>query len=360
MTAAETGPSPCTLDFFQDGTLVFSASGEPIWANDGLRLMLGLGVGTDLPPAADILSRIQFEAGLSVADVLILIGESSAWRGVAEGRRVDDRPVSLEVKGRRLDEAAGGQAGSVLEFRDGSRVARTDRRVLEVQQMELSDRLLRGMAHEFKNLLTIIMAYCSLLELQLESSGCEEDLAKIMETADRANEVVGRFTAVTRMPRSESQTADMAVVMKNVLALLAKTMPSHVTLTSDDWGPLPMVRVDDGALTRAVMHLALNAFDAMPDEGELTLHAGVIDLADGQAVTTPGTYFALTVGDTGVGISPDIRARLFEPFYSTRETGTGLGLCYVRSLMHAAGGGITVSSDPGEGTTVSLYVPVVD
>jgi CheY-like chemotaxis protein len=235
------------------------------------------------------------------------------------------------------------------------------RQVLESQQMELVEKLSRGLAHEFKNLLTIILAYASLLETQVDVS-LGEDLSKIRETVDRANELTSRLVSITRRPEPDVEDVDLADVLRETTGLLTKVLPTTVRVNEPEDLAMPLVRADHGALVRSLVHLCLNAGEAMPEGGTLTLEVEQIEVRSedipNYPVQEPGHYAVIGVADTGFGMSHSVLRHLYEPFYTTKRDGSGLGLCAVRQALLAMGGQISVYSEPGSGTCVRAYLPV--
>jgi PAS domain S-box-containing protein len=247
----------------------------------------------------------------------------------------------------------------------------TERRRLELQmrqaqKMEAVGRLAGGVAHDFNNLLTIITGYSGLL-LQQMRPGEEtwELLEEVRKAGDRAAALTQQLLAFSRRRGHAPQVLDLNTVVAGIATLLGRLIGADVRLEarlSPDTGP---VRADAGQLEQVLMNLAVNARDAMPGGGTLTVETGNAEL-DGPDLLAypgqrPGRYSVLTVRDTGVGMDEATLARVFEPFFTTKgEKGTGLGLATVYGIVHGSGGHIEVASEPGRGSTFRIYLPQVE
>ena len=344
-----------------DGIVVFDDRRNPLFADEALYEMLGLDKQSSSPES--ILERIQISGVFPLRDVIKKAFQEGEWRGESVGLTVDDRSIFIEVTIRRLrDEPEG--CGAILFLRDVTRDRAMESRVLEAQQMELVEKLSRGVAHELKNITTIILAYASLLELRLEDEEMLDAAQKISETASRTTEVIHRLTSLTHRPQPEFENVGLGDVMDQAKAVVAKALPSHAKLDLPDQEGLPVVFVDPGAIVGCIIHAALNACEAMPDGGVLTIDVDTIeveplDVEGNHPAREPGHYAVISITDTGVGMPDEVMARLFEPFFTTKDKGSGLGLYSVKKILSSMNGWIGLSSEVGQGTCVKLYLPVV-
>ena len=352
------------MDFAKDGIVILNRAREVVFVDDGLLRMLGLDPEVDSRSNRDVLDRVQFAGAIPLTEVLDVVFKEGSWCGEAAGLTVDDHAVYLEITARKLSVEASDSLGVILVIRNVTRERMMENRVVEAQQMELVEKLCRGIGHEFKNLLTIITAYGSLLEMKLKDSDSQEEVNKILETASRANDLVRRMVAMTKRPEPNYQNTDLQEVMIELNALVTKALPSQVMVTTPEIRRLPLVYADGGSLIRSIIYIALNACEAMTEGGKLDVDVQVEvvstdDVAADHPVRDAGKYVVISVTDDGHGMPPDVRARLFEPFFTTKVNGSGLGLCAVKKSIEEMNGTINVYSKPGKGTCVKLYLPVL-
>lgn len=246
--------------------------------------------------------------------------------------------------------------------------ARPARRELETQlrhaqRMEVVGRLATGIAHDFNNLLTTMLGYIELLAEQLsDRDPRRRELGEIRRAADRASSLTGQLLAFSRREPALPAATDVNVVIGGLREMLRRLIGEHIALfvlAGDDTGS---VLADAGHLEQVVMNLVVNARDAMPRGGLLTIETSRVDLDDAAARTrggSPGSYARLSVSDDGTGMTAEVKARLFEPFFTTKEAGrgTGLGLAIVHTIVQQYGGFITVASELGRGTTCEVFFP---
>jgi len=254
--------------------------------------------------------------------------------------------------------------GFALTITDMTRRAQAEAVLREAQKMQAIGQLTGGIAHDFNNLLTVILGNLELVRPKLAD---QEALARRIEratwAASRGAVLTGQLLAFARKQPLKPAPINLAATMPDLIPLLRRTLGEHIDVRYVETAGLWPAMADPAQLESAVLNLALNARDAMPEGGRLTIELGnrVLDAAyaSAHAEVTPGDYAMLAVSDTGHGMPPEVAARAFEPFFTTKADGkgTGLGLAMVFGFVKQSGGHAKIYSEAGEGTTVRLYLP---
>ncbi len=244
--------------------------------------------------------------------------------------------------------------------------ARLERQVVRSQKMEAVGRLAGGVAHDLNNLLTPILGYAELLIIESDAGDLRrESLDQIINAGTRARDLVSQLLAFGRKQTLEYKPLDLNRPLNGLEKLLRRTIREDVHLNIVPSAIVRTVLADSGQIEQVIMNLAVNAADAMPGGGRLTIEILPFKLDEEYAAThpevTPGDHVMLAVSDTGCGMSEDIRSQIFEPFYTTKgKAGTGLGLATVYGIVKQHGGHIWVYSEPGKGTTFKIYLPAAE
>ncbi|MEO8258987.1 MAG: PAS domain-containing protein [Acidobacteriota bacterium] len=250
----------------------------------------------------------------------------------------------------------------------GTSVDDTERRALEEQylqsqKMEAIALLAGGVAHDFNNLLTEILGHCELLLADLDPDDTRQaDISEIQKAGARAAGLTRQLMAFSRKEAIEPTVLDLNVVVGGIREMLGRLIGDDVSVALKLGPELARIKADHGQVEQVLMNLAVNARDAMPRGGTLRIETANVNL-DGRETMTgpvaPGPYVALTVADTGTGMTAPVQARLFEPFFTTKGPvqGTGLGLATVDGIVRRSGGGIDVCSEIGRGTSFTVYFP---
>lgn len=234
----------------------------------------------------------------------------------------------------------------------------------QAQRLEALGQLTGGIAHDFNNLLTIILGNAEMLVESLPADEGLRTLAELTQTAaSRGAELTSRLLSFSRKQALDAQTTDVAALIDGMALILERTLGSAIEVAFSHDSELWPALIDAPQLENAVLNLCLNARDAMPSGGHLTIETRNVKLdegyADASVEVAPGDYVLVAVSDTGTGMPPEIRDRAFEPFFTTKPVGagSGLGLSMVFGFVKQSRGHVQVYSEPGEGTTVKLYLP---
>jgi PAS domain S-box-containing protein len=252
--------------------------------------------------------------------------------------------------------------GRVWSFRDVTQARRLEDELRQAQKMEAVGRLAGGVAHEFNNVLMIISGYADQLlhdpELpESDRAYCEQ----LIEATRRATVLVRQLLAFSRKHPIRPQTIDLNAIVKDISKMLQPLLSTRIQLVVVCPDKKLMVNADPSQLELMIMNLVINARDAMPDGGILSLMTSSETLREEVTLPeAPKDYVVLQINDTGIGMPPEIKQRIFEPFFSTKDVGkgTGLGLSMVYGIVEQADGHITVESEPNNGTTFRIYLPL--
>ncbi|MBV9833420.1 MAG: hypothetical protein JO055_03370 [Alphaproteobacteria bacterium] len=236
-------------------------------------------------------------------------------------------------------------------------------RMLQVERLETIGQLTGGLAHDFNNLLTVIQGNIDLLVDNLGEDALNAPIIEEISTViDRGAALTRRLLSLARQERSATSQVDCDMLVAGLLPLLSHTLGGRIALETDLAAGGWAVDVDSRQFENAIINLAINGRDAMPDGGTLTLTTETVRLkakdVRAEYGERAGAYVMVAVADTGQGMSPEVLARIFEPFFTTKaEKGTGLGIPMVARFVRQAGGHIRIKSAVGEGTTMRLYIP---
>jgi two-component system cell cycle sensor histidine kinase/response regulator CckA len=281
-------------------------------------------------------------------------------------RRKDGKLITVRLSGRAGLKYPGEPESFEMICEDITERRMLEEQLLHSQKMEAVGRLAGGVAHDFNNLLTVIKGYSELMLNELsEKDPMRGEVEEVRRAAERAASLTRQLLAFSRRQVLEPKVLDLNSIITNMEKLLLRLLGEDVELQVSLSPSLGMVKADPGQLEQVIMNLAVNARDAMPRGGKLTLetHNHAIDetAAREHAVVHAGQYAMMAVSDTGMGMDPETASHIFEPFFTTKETGkgTGLGLSTVYGIVKQSGGYIWVYSEPGRGTSFKIYLPIV-
>jgi PAS domain S-box-containing protein len=276
-----------------------------------------------------------------------------------------------EIKFRRLRNMAGEIIGAfhivtdVTErLRQQAMLAQAQEALMQSQKLESMGRLTGGVAHDFNNLLTPILGTLDLLQRRAVGGEREQRLIRgASQSAERAKTLVHRLLAFARRQPLQASTIDVGQLLEGAADLLSSTAGPQVNVVVGIAADLPFAKADPHQLEMAILNLGVNARDAMDGIGQITVSATRAEIRSGEVDgLAPGVYVRLSIADTGQGMDEETRQRAIEPFFSTKGIGqgTGLGLSMVHGLAVQLGGGLTIDSAPGAGTTITIWLPASD
>lgn len=288
-------------------------------------------------------------------------------RGIETGgRKKDGTPVTVSLAAAPFHDAFGRVTGMLFIAADLTQVRQLEVQYRQAQKMEAIGRLAGGIAHDFNNLLTAILGTTGLLLENVDTdSRTRLDVEEIEKAAKRAAGLTRQLLVFSRQQVLEPRILDLNAVVGDLQRMLGRLIREDIELRTKLAAEVGAVQADPGQLQQAIVNLVVNARDAMPNGGQLTIETADVELdprqLEAHTLTQPGKYVLLAIHDTGVGMDAATKARLFEPFFTTKEPGrgTGLGLATVYSIVKQSGGYIWAYSELGHGTTFKIYLPRV-
>lgn len=342
------------VDTMPEGVLLLDSQRRVLLANPLARRYLAqladAAVGDQLVTLGD----------LHMTDLLDPVGEDEPWHELAlpgEGQifELASQPV-------RHDDHLDGWVvvlRNVTEERERQEHVHTQGRLATVGQ------LAAGIAHDFNNIMAVILLYGQALSANPDHPRREEYLRTAVEQAQRAATLINQILDFSRDGAVERRRLELGAFARELIHLLQRTLPESIAISLDDDGCDYVVKADPARLQQVVMNLAINARDAMPGGGHLTIALHPVEIGDNDLSSlpdlAPGAYVGLSISDTGSGIAPDVLPRIYEPFFTTkpRGQGTGLGLAQAYGILKQHEGLIDVQTEVGKGTTFTLYLPAL-
>ena len=329
-------------------------------------------VGAVLLPATEagfeLLGELRADERWEMLPVLLVVDTDAALQRESPWTPGPEELIFEPVGARELQARLGASAGRHRQQADArKRLAETSsqleesrRQMEQAQKMESIGRLAGGVAHDFNNLLTSIISFSRfVMDDLVPGDPRRADLSEVLKAADSASRLTSQLLAFSRQRPVDPVPVELNEALTNIHGVLRRTVGEHVELVLVPSERRQTVSFDPGQLDQVIMNLAVNARDAMPEGGTLTLTAETMFVKEHPELP-PGRYARLRVSDNGSGMPPDVMAQIFEPFYSTKgERGTGLGLSTVYGIVKQAKGHIEVESTPGAGTTFTIQLPLV-
>jgi two-component system, cell cycle sensor histidine kinase and response regulator CckA len=311
-----------------------------------------------------LIGFVNEEDRREIAVKLAAAADGTAYPAPVEVRLKGPRDRRSVVFLSRLDGVEGGDGDLMLHFIDVTEQKNLEVQFAQSQKMQAVGQLAGGVAHDFNNLLTAMIGFCDLLLMRFRPGDPSfADIMQIKQNANRAANLVRQLLAFSRQQTLQPKILDITDVLQELTHLLRRLIGENIELKVVHGRDLGLAKVDQGQLEQVIINLAVNARDAMTSGGTLTIRTANVTqqnaMRRGHEVMPAGNYVLIEVADTGVGIPKENLARIFEPFFSTKEvgSGTGLGLSTVYGIVKQTGGFISVDSAPGRGATFQIYLP---
>jgi PAS domain S-box-containing protein len=358
-----------TLASIGDAVIACDGEGRVRFMNPVAESLTGWGRADALGRQLRDVFRVTDAEGRPLPDAAeqtLATGKHDLLPGSALLIRKDGQPTPIEEKAAPIRDAKGALTGMVLVFRDVVARLRLEESLREAQKMEALGRLAGGIAHDFNNIMCIIGGYSQLMRDEVGAGRLAEYLGHIQTASERAAALTRQILAFSRKQILKPRVIELNRLTADSAAMIRHLIGEPIELVTH-LAPSPtLVNVDPDGLWQAILNLAANARDAMPQGGRLTLATERVFLDESRVQDRPhlqpGPYVMLAVSDTGCGMTEEVLASAFEPFFTTKAPGkgTGLGLATVHGFVRQSGGHVEASGTPGEGSTFRLYFPAAE
>ena len=353
------------LEAAANAIVITDSTGSILWVNQAFTDLTGYGREESVGQNPRMLK--SWEHGHSFYDNLwSTIKSGHVWRGEIRNRKKDGSVYTEDMTITPLCSPSGEITHFIAIKQDATEKKKLEAQYRQAQKMEAVGRLAGGVAHDFHNILGVITGYC---EISLEKLDPEQTVAthlrKIKAAANRAASLTQQLLAFSRQQVVYPRIIDLNTIVKNMEEMMRRLVGDDVSISVKETTPLWCMKADVGQVEQILMNLAVNARDAMPEGGQITIETRNAELDEGyrreHEPVQPGRYVMLCMSDTGSGMDETTKARIFEPFYTTKEPGkgTGLGLSTVYGIVKQSGGYIWAYSELGKGTSFKLYFPCV-
>ena len=354
------------LDKARDAIMAYDMEGRVVYWNKSAERLTGWSEDEMMGETARerLYAAEQQDKLRSCYDTMMEEGE---WTGELDLQSKDGDELIVESRWTLVRNSAGEPKHVLVINTDITERKRLESQFLRSQRMETIGRLVGGIAHDLGNLLVPILLGVKVLTRRFgDDPKAERTLSMIQKSAERGSDMVEQVLAFARGVEGERVALQSGAIIEEVEKITGETFPERVTVETDVQDDLPQIVGDATQIQQVLMNLSVNARDAMPDGGTLSLRAYPTDVTDADAKRTidaePGRYVCIEVADTGTGIPDDVVDKIFEPFFSTKPEGegTGLGLSTAYSIVKSHDGFIDVQSEQGEGTTFRVHLPIAE
>ena len=353
------------LEAAANAIVITDSTGSILWVNQAFTDLTGYGREESVGQNPRMLK--SWEHGHSFYDNLwSTIKSGHVWRGEVRNRKKDGSVYTEDMTITPLCSPSGEITQFIAIKQDATEKKKLEAQYRQAQKMGAVGRLACGVAHDFHNILGVITGYC---EISLEKLDPEQTVAthlrKIKAAANRAASLTKQLLTFSRQQVVYPRIIDLNTIVRNMEEMMRRLVGDDVSISVKETTPLWCMKADVGQVEQILMNLAVNARDAMPEGGQITIETRNVELDEGyrrkHEPVQPGRYVMLCISDNGSGMDETTKARIFEPFYTTKEPGkgTGLGLSTVYGIVKQSGGYIWAYSELGKGTTFKLYFPCV-
>lgn len=350
------------IEASMDGMAILGENEEYIYLNQAHATLYGCDSPRELVGKSWKVLYHKDELRRFEQEVMPVLRREGRWRGEAVGKKRDGSTFQQEVSLTALEDG-----GLICVVRDITERKTLEEQLRYSQKMEAVARLAGGVAHDFNNLLTVISGYSKMVyDALAPNDALRKDMEEIRKAGERATNLTRQLLAFGRRQVFETRVLNLNAILGELTRILERILGEDIELEIIPAKGLGSVRADPGQIEQILLNLGVNARDAMPTGGKLTIETGNT-LVDGEDAgkrlgVGPGPYVLLSVRDTGTGMDEQVRSRAFEPFFTTKEEGrgTGLGLSTVYGIVKQSGGNVWIDSRPGKGTDVRIYLPRVD